>query len=320
MDQQRGAVIAANVPRPRTGMSAMRRREAIVGYLWIAPWLIGFLVFTIGPMIASLVLSFTVYTVGGTPRFTGLDNYVRAFTSDRLFWTALERTSLFAGMNVPIGIGLSLVLAILLNQRLRGTTVYRTLVFIPSLVPIVAAALLWAWILHPEIGVANYLLREVGHDGYRWMRDPNWALQSLVLVVLWLTVGGSRMIVFLAGLQGVPQELHEAAQIDGANVLQRFRHVTIPAISPVLLFNLVLGIIASFSAFALAYVGTAGGPAYATWFFVLHIVQTGFHFLEMGYASALSWIFFLILIVFTYIQLTLSRRWVYYAGEVDDKR
>jgi multiple sugar transport system permease protein len=300
-------------------MTALRRREALAGYLWISPWIVGFLLFTLGPMLASLYLSLTSYTVGGTPRWIGLDNYVRAFTGDKLFWTALERTSLFALMNVPLAIILSLALAVLFNQNLRGTVVYRALVFIPSLVPIVAAALLWAWILHPQIGVANFLLREVGHDGFRWLRDPDWALPSLVLVVLWLSVGGSRMIVFLAGLQGVPQELYDAARVDGANAPQRFRHVTLPAISPVVLFNLILGIIGSFSAFSLAYVGTAGGPAYATWFFVLHIVQTGFNFLEMGYASALAWIFFLILMVFTVVQLRLSRRWVYYAGEVKEE-
>jgi multiple sugar transport system permease protein len=271
-------------------------------------------------MLASLYLSFTAYTVGGAPRWVGLDNYARALTGDKLFWTALERTSLFAAMNVPLAIGLSLLLALLMNQGLRGTVVYRTLVFIPSLVPIVAAALLWAWILHPQIGVANYLLGFAGVEGLRWLRDPDWALPSLVLIVLWLSVGGSRMVVFLAGLQGVPQELYDAATVDGAGPLQRFRHVTFPAISPVVLFNLILGIIASFSAFSLAYVGTAGGPAYATWFFVLHIVQTGFNFLEMGYASALAWIFFLILMLFTFFQFRLSRRWVYYAGEVREER
>jgi multiple sugar transport system permease protein len=212
-------------------MTALRRREALAGYLWISPWIVGFLLFTLGPMLASLYLSLTSYTVGGTPRWIGLDNYVRAFTGDKLFWTALERTSLFALMNVPLAIILSLALAVLFNQNLRGTVVYRALVFIPSLVPIVAAALLWAWILHPQIGVANFLLREVGHDGFRWLRDPDWALPSLVLVVLWLSVGGSRMIVFLAGLQGVPQELYDAARVDGANAPQRFRHVTLPAIS-----------------------------------------------------------------------------------------
>jgi multiple sugar transport system permease protein len=174
--------------------------------------------------------------------------------------------------------------------------------------------------LHPQIGIANYLLSFVGIEGLRWMRDPDWALPSLVLIVLWLSVGGSRMVIFLAGLQGVAQELYDASRVDGANAWQRFRHVTLPAISPIVLFNLILAIIASFSAFSLAYVGTAGGPAYATWFFVLHIVQTGFNFLEMGYASALAWIFFLILMIFTVIQLQLSRRWVYYAGEVQEER
>jgi multiple sugar transport system permease protein len=307
------ATIAA-VPRRR--ISRRRLRDAVEGYLYISPWILGFLLFTFGPMIASLVLSFFHWSVLGTPRFAGLENYVTALTArDPLYWHAWERTWIYALLFIPTGLTISLLLAAMLNQRLKGTTVFRTLFFIPTLVPVVASALLWRWMLQPDVGLINYLLWEIRIPGPRWMASVEWALPSLILISLWASVGGSRMIIFLAGLQGVPEELYDAASIDGANWWDRFRNVTLPMISPTIFFNLVLGIIGALRVFSISFVATDGGPAYATWFYMLHLYDSAFQNFLMGYASALAWMFFLVILVLTLIQFRLSGRWVFYAGE-----
>lgn len=292
--------------------SPLRRREALEGYLWISPWIIGFLVFTLGPIVVSFYLSFTKYKIGGTPEWIGAANYIEAFTGDKLFWPALGRTAYFALLSVGLGVVLSLGLALLLNQNLKGRAFLRTLYYLPSLTPVVALAILWKWLLNPEQGLVNYMLSWVGIPGPAWLTSREWAIPALVLVSLWASVGGGRMIIFLAGLQGVPRELYESAELDGANALQKFRHVTLPLISPTILFNLILGVIGSFSVFSLSYIATEGGPNYATWFYMLHLYYNAFDYFQMGYASALAWIFFLIIVVFSFIQIRLSKRWVYY--------
>ncbi len=305
--------IARDGDRP-PGLSPTRR-EAIEGYLYITPWIIGFLVFTLGPMVASLYLSFTRYNILRPPIFVGLENYIFIFTRDRLFFESLLRTTYYALGTVVIGVIGSLLLALLLNQRLVGTSFWRTCFFLPSLTPIVASALLWGWIFHPDLGLLNTTLARIGIQGPGWLGSVEWALPALVIIALWGSLGGGRMIIFLAGLQGVPQELYEAASMDGANVWTRFRHVTLPMITPTIFFNLVLGVIGSFSVFAVAYVATQGGPARATYFYVYHVFARGFQDFDMGYASALAWIFFLILLIFTGIQFRLQRHWVYYESE-----
>lgn len=297
------------------GLSGLRRREAVEGYLFISPWIIGFVLFSAGPMIASFALSLSKYNIIESPEFIGFENYAYAFQQDELFWGSLWRTIQYSVGNVAIGVTLSLLAALLLNQKLRGTVFFRTFFFLPSLTPVVAAALLWQWIFQPDVGLVNSLLRQVGIAGPGWMASPEWALPSLIIVALWTGVGGGRMIVFLAGLQGVPQELYEAAHIDGANFWHRFWNVTLPLVSPTVFFNLVLGIIGSFSVFSVAFIATDGGPAYATWFFVLHLYKSAFSNFEMGYASALAWVFFVILLVLTFVQLRLSKSWVHYEGE-----
>lgn len=292
------------------------RSEALWGWLWISPWAVGFVVFLVGPMIASFYLSLTSYDLIGPPRFVGLENYMTALTGqDELFWPSLGRTVLFVAVTVPLGVAGSLGMALLLNQTFRGIAVFRTMFYLPSLVPPVAAALIWAWMLQPSFGIVNYLLRSVGIPGPPWMTSPNWALPSVIVIALWGSLGGPRMLIFLAALQDVPQELTEAAKIDGANALQRFWNVTVPLISPVIFFNMVLGVIASFSVFTIAYIATDGGPAYATWFYVLHLFQNAFSYLRMGYASALAWILFALLLAFTFTQFRLARKWVHYGGE-----
>jgi multiple sugar transport system permease protein len=301
--------------RLKTGLwakSPLRRGAALEGFAWISPWIIGFLVFTLGPMLASLYLSFTKYKIGDTPEWIGAANYVEALTNDKLFWPSLGRTAYFAIAAVSLGVFFSLCVAILLNQDLKGRSVLRALYYLPSLTPVVAMAILWKWLLNPEQGLVNYMLSWVGIPGPDWLTSREWAIPALVLITLWASIGGGRMIIFLAGLQGVPRELYESADLDGASPYQKFMHVTIPLISPTILFNLILGVIGSFSVFSLSYVATEGGPNYATWFYMLHLYYNAFDFFQMGYASALAWIFFLIILVLSFIQLRLSKRWVYY--------
>ena len=292
-------------------ISPLRRREAIEGLLWISPWIIGFLVFTFGPMVASLYLSFTRYKIGATPEWVGLSNYQEAFFSDKLFWPSLGHTAYYALVLVCIGVFLSLLAALLLNN-IKGKGVLRALFYLPSLTPVVALAVIWGWLLQPKYGLVNYILSLVGITGPGWFTSQVWAIPGIILVSLWASVGGGRMIIFLAGLQGVPKELYEAADIDGASGLTKFWHVTIPLISPTILFNAIISIIGSFSVFSLAYVATEGGPNYATWFYMLHLYYNAFSYFQMGYASALAWILFVLILLLTLLQMQLSRRWVHY--------
>lgn len=302
------------VTKPHRGWlgSPLQRREALEGYLWIAPWIIGFIIFSLGPIIASAYLSFTQYKIGGSPEWIGLENYRQAFFVDKLMWPSLMRTVYYSVATVAFGVALSLVAAILLNQEIKGRAFFRALYYLPSLTPIVALAILWRWLLQPKVGLVNFLLYEVGISGPGWLTDRNWAIPALVLIGLWASIGGGRMIIFLAGLQGVPKELYESAEIDGANTLQKFFNITLPMISPVILFNLILGIIGSFSVFSIAYIATEGGPNYATWFYMLHLYYNAFSYFQMGYASALAWIFFVLIFILSFIQIKLSNRWVYY--------
>ncbi len=292
-----------------------RQREALEGYLYLSPWALGFLVFVGGPMLTSLVLSFTKYNVMLPPEFVGFGNYVTALTRDELVFPSIARTFYYAALVVPIGLALSLGVAMLLNRPLRGTAMWRTFFFLPTLTPVVAAALLWRWMLNPDVGIVNYSLAQIGIKGPGWLASTQWAIPSLALIGLWVSVGGSQMIIFLAGLQAVPTELLEAAEIDGAGSWSKFLNVTIPMITPTIFFNLVLGIIFALRTFEVAFVATNGGPARATWFISLHIYQNAFVSFDMGYASALAWLFLIVLLGFTYLQFRISGRWVYYASE-----
>ncbi len=303
--------------QPQVRKSSRRRREALEGYLYLLPWIIGFILFTGGPMLASLYLSLTEYRITSPPVWIGFENYKNAFTVDPLFWPSLGRTFYFALVAVPIGLVGSLLLAMLLNQNVLGKSWFRTIFFLPGLTPIVAAALLWTVLLQPETGIVNYLLEQVGIPGPKWFGSVAWAIPGLILMTTWGSVGSNRMIIFLAGLQGVPASLYDAASIDGANGWQKFWNVTLPMISPTMFFNLVLGIIGALQIFAAALVATNGGPAYATWFFALHIYTQAFQYFEMGYGSALAWIFLVVMLCFTYIQFRSSARWVYYEGETN---
>ncbi|HVG98629.1 MAG TPA: sugar ABC transporter permease [Chloroflexota bacterium] len=293
------------------------RQENITGWLWTSPWILGFFLWTLGPMVWSLYLAFTRYNISQPAEWTGLSNFTTALSGqDSLFWPSLTRTFIWAAVMVPLSLAGSLTSALLLNQGMKGTSVFRTLYFLPSLTPAVASAILWRFLFQPDFGPINYVLRALGvTQPPLWFSDARLAMPSLMIMTLWAAVGGSTMLIFLAGLQGVPQELHEAASIDGAGRWARFRNVTLPMITPTLFFNLVIGIIAALRTFTTAYVATGGGPNYATWFYILHLYQTAFQNFDFGYASALAWIFFVIVIALTLLNNRFSRRWVYYEGE-----
>ncbi len=306
----------ANVSAPATkpsGSSRLRWHEYRNGYLFIAPWLIGFCLFTAGPMIASIALTFYDWELIVAPRFVGLENFVK-LTQDRYVTTALYNTAYYTFLAVPLHLLTALIAALALNMRIHFINYYRTVYYLPSVTPAVASALLWTYVYNPQYGLANAFLELLGLPAQGWIFDPDLAKPSFVLMSVWSL--GSAMVVFLAGLQGVPQHLYEAAEIDGAGVLARFRHVTLPMITPIVFFNLVMGIIGSFQVFTAAYIITNGGPADATLFYVLYLYRNAFEFFKMGYASALAWVLFLIIMAFTLLQLKLANRWVYYEGEL----
>lgn len=300
----------------RRRVSAERRRQVIEAYLYTAPWLIGFIVLTLVPVALSLYYSFTSYDVISPQRWVGLQNYVHAFTKDSQFWPSLAKTFYYAGVTVPIGVIGSLLLAVFLNVRVKGTALFRTLFFMPSLVPVVASTVLWLWLFDPDWGPVNNVLRSVFDiTPPRWFQDPTWAIPGLITLALWTSLGGTRMIIFLAGLQGVPEELYDAASMDGAGWWARLRSVTLPLLTPTIYFNLILGIIGSLQVFASAFVATQGGPAYATTFYSLLVYNNAFQYFNMGYAAALAWLFAVLIILLTLLQVRFSRSWVYYGGE-----
>jgi len=306
--------MAVAIEKSRRRISRSALRENLLGYAWISPWIIGFLVFTLGPMVASLIFSFTNYRIINQPKWAGWQNYTYALVEDDLFWPSLARTFQYVAISVPIGLFGSLLLASLLNQRVKGESIFRTMFYLPSLTPAAAAAILWVWLLNYKVGLVNYVLSLVGIQGPPWLGSQQWAIPAIILIGMWTGIGGGRMIIFLAGLQGVPEELYEAAEIDGAGWWRRFRHITLPMISPTIFFNMILGIIGALQVFTTAYITTKGGPGRATWFFALHLYTHAFEYFDMGYASTLAWLMFIIILVFTLIQLRLSDRWVFYAG------
>jgi multiple sugar transport system permease protein len=297
------------------------RREALWFYLFITPWLLGLVFFTVGPIIASLILSTYRYSVRAAPEFVGLGNYARLISVDKIFWKSLQVSAYYTFLSVPVGIAASLGLAVLLNQKVPVLSVFRTIYYLPSVISGVPVALLWMWILNPRFGVLNFVIAvlvgergiiPLGIRGPLWFFDEKWVIPSFVVMSLW-GLGGP-MIIYLAALQGVPTTLYDAATIDGANPWQRFWNVTLPMISPVILFNFITGMIGSFQVFTPAYVisGGDGGPNYASMFYVLYIFLSAFRRYRMGYASAMAWILFWIILVLTLVSLRVSRAAVYY--------
>jgi multiple sugar transport system permease protein len=287
-------------------------RKNWIGYAFISPWLAGFLVFTAVPFLVSVYLSFTRYDVVSSPVWVGLANYRKLLSEDLLFWKSLWITFKYSLVAVPVGIVTGVALALLLNLEIGGISVYRTIFYIPSIVPVVATSVIFVWILNPQIGLVNGILRRFDIIGPAWLQDTKWAFWSLVFMSLW-GVGGS-MIIYLAGLKDIPLTLYEAAIIDGAGAWQRTRHVTLPMITPVIFFNLIMGVIGSFQYFTQAFIMTQGGPEDSTHFYALYLFNRAWRYLDMGYASAMAWILFVIVMVFTVLIFRTHHRWVHYGG------
>lgn len=291
-------------------------REAFHAYVFMAPAILGLLLFTVGPVIASLFLSFTEYNILTAPEWIGPQNYVELF-QDPLFWQSLRVSAIYSIVSVPLGLMLALGLAVLLNHKMRGSLLFRSIYYLPTVISGVGVAMLWRWLFNSEFGIINILLGNIGIKGPAWLVDQNWALVALIITSLW-GIGGTTLI-FLAGLQGIPEELYEAAEIDGAGRWNQFLSITLPLLSNVTFFNLVLGIIGALQVFTDAFVITRGGPNHATYFLAMYLYDHAFRYLNMGYASAVAWVMFLIVMVLTMLVFKSSPLWVFYESERQGK-
>ncbi|MDQ2999295.1 MAG: sugar ABC transporter permease [Chloroflexota bacterium] len=300
--------------RPRI---SKQLRNDLRAYLFVSPWILSLLVFTAYPMLASFYLSFTKYTVLNPPEWVGLDNFTTMFTRDTLYWVAVWNTLYYTLISVPLSLAVSLGLALLLNQRASGMGFYRTVYYLPSLMPGVAATLLWLVLLDPRLGLVNQVVHMLGLPKVGWLKSADWGKPGLILMSLWAG-SGSGMLIFLAGLKDVPQSLLEAAMIDGANSWQRFRHVTLPLITPTIFFNLLIGIIGSFQVFGPAFVaggtGNAVGPLNSLLMYMLLLYRNAFRFFDMGYASAMALVMFVVLVLLSLLLVRTSNYWVHYEG------
>jgi multiple sugar transport system permease protein len=302
-------MIAQRQSAARSTRLSMRTRSTITGYLFIMPIVLGFLIWVAGPMVIAIWLSFTSWDMLRDPEFVGLQNYVQMFKDD-LFWKSLRATFYFTGVSVPLSLIISFAVAMLMNVQVRGITFFRMLYYIPSIVPSVANAVLWVWVFNSEFGLLNAGLSSMGLPKILWLQDARWAMPALILMSLW-AVGGS-MVIYLAGLQGIPQHLYEAAEIDGAGYWSRFFNVTIPMMSPVIFFNLVMGLIGALQTFTQGYLMTRGGPQNSTLFYGLYIYQSAFRDFKMGYAAALSWVLFTIVLLLSIFVFRSLGSKVYY--------
>lgn len=286
------------------------KREEKHFFLFTSPWLLGFLIFTLYPMVFSIILVFTNMDMAGSGRFIGLANLVRALKEDTLFYRSLVNTLYFVLVSVPLSLFASFGIALLLNQKLKGVGFFRTSFYIPYITSGVAVTLLWGWIFNSQFGLVNYFLSLFGINGPSWLSDTRWAMPAIIIMGIW-TIGNS-IIITLAGLQDIPEALYESAEIDGANSFVKITRITLPLVTPTLYFNLVMGIIGGFQIFMQPYILTEGGPSYATYTYMMHIYNSGFKYYEMGYASTLAWLLFIVIMIITQIVNRTSRHWVYY--------
>ena len=313
--QTQTKVNASGTKKIKRHKLSLEKRENLQGYIFIAPFIIGFLFISGGPILFSLFGSFTNYDVTTRMDFIGLDNYIRMFTNDGLFWTSLYNTLYYVAFTVPLTTVGAVLLGVLLNQKVPGMRIFRTIYYLPAVLSGVGVYMLWMQLLSPDTGLVNTVLSWVGIDGPAWLFDPDWTKPSLIMMKLWSLGGG--MLLYLASLQGVPKSLYEAAEIDGANVWHRFKNITLPMITPVIFFDLVTSFIGSFQVFQEAYVMSEsgeGGPANSLVFFNLHMWNKAFRVFDMGYAMAMSWVLFIIIFILTLINLKLAPRWVHYEG------
>lgn len=296
--------------RPRPPLLSARRLETLHGYALISPWLIGIVVFLLGPIVASLYLSFCRWNLLQDPVWVGLKNYTTILSGEDKIVKSLAVTIYYTVLAVPLNVVLSILVAVLLNQRLRGMGVFRTVFYLPAVTSGVAVAVLWAWIFSKDYGLLNWALGWVGVPAYGWLSDERLVVPAFVFMALW-GIGGN-MVIYLAGLQNIPRELYEAAELDGAGATRRFFHVTLPLLTPVIFFNMIMAVIGSFQIFTQAFIMTKGGPNDASMFYMLYLFNNAFRYFKMGYASAMAWILFLIILVLTLIQFAIARKWVYY--------
>lgn len=292
---------------------SLRKREALAAYALLSPWILGFLIFTAGPILASFGLSLTSYSILKPPVFAGIENYITMFAGDDLWIKALKNTAYYTLLGVPLQVILGYALAMMLNQKVRGLAFWRTAFYMPAVVPAVAAAFVFAWTFDSQLGLVNGALRFFGIQGPKWFGSTEWVIPTFIILSLWGV--GAGLVLYLAALQGVPTALYDAAEVDGANGWQKFFHVTLPMTSPIVLFVFMTGVINSFQVFTGAYVITNGGPADASLFYVLYLYRVAFNYLKMGYGAAMAVALFVILMILTYIMLRVSGRLVYYEGE-----
>jgi multiple sugar transport system permease protein len=294
-------------------MSTLRRREALWFYLFASPWIIGFVVFLLGPMLASVYISLTDWDSFTPPKWVGLQNYTRLLTEDPVFWKALWNTFYYAAISVPLGLGIGLWLANLLNKQVRARKVFRTLIYLPTLVPLVATAMIFKMVLAPS-GPLNDVLGWAGIPGPSWLLESVWVKPALILLSVW--GAGGATVLLLAAMKGIPRELYEAAEVDGAGPVRQFWSITVPQLTPIIFFNLVMGLIGAFQVFSQVYILTKGGPNNASQMMVPLLFDEAFSFYHLGYASAISWLLFAVILVFTLLAFRTGRRWVFYETEV----
>jgi multiple sugar transport system permease protein len=298
-------------PSAPTTLRGIRRQEEVTAWLFILPVALGILLFQLYPVVYSLYISMTEFGFVKAPRWVGVSNYVELFTADRYFWTALRNSAVYAVGTVVPGLALALVFAVLLNQDIRGRFVYRSIFFVPVVATTVSIAILWSWIYEPSFGILNYLLRLVGIAGPSWLGSSQWAMPAIIVMAIWHGLGFN-IVIFLAGLQSISRDYYEAAAIDGAGPVQKFRHVTLPLLSPVTFFALVLAVINALQVFTVPFVMTQGGPANATTTVVLYLYNQAFQFEHMGLASAIAYCLFVVIVALTFVNFRLQRIWVFY--------
>jgi len=297
--------------RKNKHMLSMQKKEVVWSYLFVLPGILGIAVFWIGPIAFSAILSLYKADMLTSPKYLGFENYANLFV-DPLFLKSILNTCYYTFASVPLSMIVSLILALIANQSIRGIKYFRMAYYFPCILPVVATSLLWLWMLHPDSGIINYLLIKLRFSPLGWLRSEAWAMPALILLNIWYA--GTNMVIYLAGLQGIPDQLYEAAELDGAGRMRQFFGVTLPLLSPTILFTLVMGLVWSFQVFTQAYVMTGGGPNNATLTYALYIYRCAFEQFKMGYASALAWIFFLIILTLIYFVFKSSSKWVYYRG------
>jgi len=294
-------------------MTKREKRNQVVGLLFVSPWMLGFLLFAVYPLIAAVYYSMTNFDFIRVPKFVGLSNYVRLFTNDPDFWTVIYNTFYYVLLAVPLGVTVAFLVANLLNGPIRGRSAFRGIIYIPAIVPAMCTAIVWLFLLNVQYGAINGLLKTLGLSTIPFLSSPSLSKPSLIMIYIWLQ--GAAVTTFLAALQEVPKSLYEAAMIDGATAFRKFWHVTIPLCTPVILFNLIMGFIFAFQEFTVPWMLTAGGPMKSTELYAINLYRNGFIQLSMGKASAMAWILFLIIMVFSALMFRTSARWVYYGGE-----